>query len=176
VDANVYTADWESVSFLEKPPKPTAPFLKAFWDIECYSASGDFPLARKTTDSLKKELDAVDDLKEHLKRKIRHNEITFKNPLNAQTIETYCKKIDQAEDFTTDDLSRILPPIAGDPIIQIGTVLERQGSPTERHVFVWPSCDPIAGSEVHVVKNEKDLIRDWCAWRAARIPVCGSWS
>lgn len=28
-------------------PRPTAPFLVASWDIECYSASGEFPLAEK---------------------------------------------------------------------------------------------------------------------------------
>lgn len=38
--------DWDDVS-PAKGPIPCAPFLLAIWDIECYSASGDFPMAKK---------------------------------------------------------------------------------------------------------------------------------
>jgi DNA polymerase elongation subunit (family B) len=31
-----------------KGPRPTAPFLTASWDIECFSMTGDFPLAKRT--------------------------------------------------------------------------------------------------------------------------------
>lgn len=41
------TCDWESVSFCGKPALASAPFKINFWDIECYSASGDFPVATK---------------------------------------------------------------------------------------------------------------------------------
>jgi DNA polymerase elongation subunit (family B) len=39
--------DWTAVSPAAAPPgkAPTAPLLHAFWDIECYSHSGDFPVA-----------------------------------------------------------------------------------------------------------------------------------
>ena len=39
--------DWAAVSPATSPPgkAPTAPLLHAFWDIECYSHSGDFPVA-----------------------------------------------------------------------------------------------------------------------------------
>jgi DNA polymerase elongation subunit (family B) len=43
-----YTIDdcnWEDVGPCSAPPAPTAPFRVASWDIECYSASGDFPVA-----------------------------------------------------------------------------------------------------------------------------------
>lgn len=39
--------DWEEVTPVAKPPMPSAPFLIAAWDIECYSESGDFPVPEK---------------------------------------------------------------------------------------------------------------------------------
>ena len=41
------TCDWEDISPVAKPPAPTAPLLMNFWDIECYNANGDFPVASK---------------------------------------------------------------------------------------------------------------------------------
>lgn len=87
-------------------PKPTAPFLVASWDIECYSATGDFPQAKPTA----------------------------KNPV-------------------------------GDPVIQIGVTLTR-GSAPEKHLFVFPSCDPIAGATVHASATEKEMLADFFCWMA----------
>jgi DNA polymerase elongation subunit (family B) len=39
--------DWEIVCAVKNPPLPSAPFLLAIWDIECYSATGDFPVAER---------------------------------------------------------------------------------------------------------------------------------
>ena len=39
--------DWTDISFCENPPLASAPFRICFWDIECYSESGDFPIAKK---------------------------------------------------------------------------------------------------------------------------------
>jgi DNA polymerase elongation subunit (family B) len=39
--------NWEDVVPITKPPMPSAPFLIAAWDIECYSESGDFPVPEK---------------------------------------------------------------------------------------------------------------------------------
>ena len=39
--------EWEDVSRCERPPMASAPFKVNFWDIECYSATGDFPVATK---------------------------------------------------------------------------------------------------------------------------------
>lgn len=89
-------------------PKPTAPFLVASWDIECYSATGDFPQAKPTA----------------------------KNP-------------------------------AGDPVIQIGVTLTRGGAaPPEKHLFVFPSCEPIAGATVHASATEKEMLADFFCWMA----------
>ena len=81
-----------------KGPIPSAPFLLAIWDIECYSVTGDFPVAKK-----------------------------------------------------------------GDPIIQIGVVLVRAGSPTEKHIFVRGSCDEVPGAIVHSKPTEKEMLIDWAA-------------
>jgi|GEM_PF-1856011 len=45
----VIEADWDCIRSCQPPLGcSTAPFLKAFWDIECYSESGEFPLAKRT--------------------------------------------------------------------------------------------------------------------------------
>ena len=88
-------------------PKPTAPFLVASWDIECYSATGDFPQAKPTA----------------------------KNP-------------------------------AGDPVIQIGVTLTRGGAAPEKHLFVFPSCEPSAGATVHASATEKEMLADFFCWIA----------
>jgi len=45
-DEDQIDCQWEDVS-PTKGPIPCAPFLLAIWDIECYSVSGDFPVAKK---------------------------------------------------------------------------------------------------------------------------------
>jgi DNA polymerase elongation subunit (family B) len=87
--------DWNQVVPIANPPVPSAPFLIAAWDIECYSNSGDFPVPEK------------------------------------------------------------------DPVIQIGIVLIRAGSQTERHIFVLGSCDPIPGVSVYSYPTEKDMLVGW---------------
>ena len=93
---------WDEVS-PTKGPVPCAPFLLAIWDIECYSVSGDFPVAKK-----------------------------------------------------------------GDPIIQIGVVLVRAGSPTEKHIFVRGNCDDVPGAIVPSKPTEKEMILDWAGFMEER--------
>lgn len=107
IDVNLEEGDqidceWDDVS-PTKGPVPCAPFLLAIWDIECYSESGDFPLAKK-----------------------------------------------------------------GDPIIQIGVVLVRTGSPTEKHIFVRGTCDDVPGAVVHSKPTEKEMILEWAAFMEER--------
>jgi DNA polymerase elongation subunit (family B) len=61
-------------------------------------------------------------------------------------------------------------PLAGDPIIQIGVVLVRTGSPTEKHVFVLDTCNPVEGATVHAYKTEKALLAGWGKYMAAWNP------
>jgi len=41
------SCDWQDISPCSAPPMASAPFKMNFWDIECYSESGDFPVATK---------------------------------------------------------------------------------------------------------------------------------
>lgn len=43
-DVLVGQCEWDQIDPELAPPKASAPFLMASWDIECYSESGDFPL------------------------------------------------------------------------------------------------------------------------------------
>ena len=47
-EIRVLTCNWEDVLPEKNPPRPTAPFKTLFWDIECYSHSGEFPVAKQT--------------------------------------------------------------------------------------------------------------------------------
>ena len=107
--------DWTAISPESTPPRACAPFKMAAWDIECYSESGEFPLARKA----------------------------------------------DKKDGT-----------AGDPVIQIGTVIVQQDKPTERHVFVVDSCDSLDadGIKVHKFKTEKAMLLAWASWLELQNP------
>uniref|UniRef100_A0A6C0L854 DNA-directed DNA polymerase n=1 Tax=viral metagenome TaxID=1070528 RepID=A0A6C0L854_9ZZZZ len=52
--------------------------------------------------------------------------------------------------------------IAGDPIIQIGSVLV--DGTASRHIFVLGTCDPIPGVVVHSFKDEATLLQEWVSW------------
>ena len=47
---------YKDVLPLNNPPSSVAPFLYGFWDIECYSASGDFPLTKRDYFKIAKQL------------------------------------------------------------------------------------------------------------------------
>ena len=104
----------------------TAPLLHAFWDIECYSYSGEFPQAAPA-----------------------------KKPCLEQKLcgKTKCANCEAN---------------GGDPIIQIGTTLWNHAGLLERHIFVLGSCDPVPGAEVHICKNEKELLIGWCNMMVVR--------
>jgi hypothetical protein len=52
-------------------------------------------------------------------------------------------------------------PLAGDPVIQIGVVLQRGTAEATRHIFVLGTCDPVEGATVHSFKTEKEMILAW---------------
>jgi DNA polymerase elongation subunit (family B) len=157
-------------------PAPSAPFLEASWDIECYSATGDFPVPTKTWTDVATlfceatEGKAFEALETHLTtcatvvnpaklteklatsivRTTLHRQRTGEDA--AATVAAYLKK-------HFDDLV-----VLGDPVIQIGTTLARNGLPFERHLFVFPDCAAINGIEVHSFKDEKGMIEGWFKW------------
>ena len=55
------------------------------------------------------------------------------------------------------------PPIQGDPIIQIGTVVQRYGEkePYLKHIIALNTCDPIPGTIVEECATEEEVIRKW---------------
>ena len=55
-DAGHYACHWQDVGPCDKPAVPIAPFKKLFWDIECMSYTGEFPLAIATYTRTAKEL------------------------------------------------------------------------------------------------------------------------
>ncbi len=59
-----------------------------------------------------------------------------------------------------------IAPIAGDPIIQIGTVKIRGQKTNEKYIFVLGTCDPIEGAIIHTFDSEKDLLLNWFQWLA----------
>ena len=69
-------------------------------------------------------------------------------------------------------LTTALPRIAGDEIIQIGTVLYKQGAAVSKHIWVLGSVDPAGvkppGADVpihvHSYDTELDMLRAWFKW------------
>ena len=56
-------------------------------------------------------------------------------------------------------------PLRGDPVIQIGTVLQRIGqAEAEKHIYVLGSCSAVPGAVVHTFDDEAELIVAWCKW------------
>jgi len=53
-DSKTYEVDWDEIS--PASGGTCAPFLHAYWDIECYSESGEFPLPKKGYDHVAKLL------------------------------------------------------------------------------------------------------------------------
>ncbi len=61
--------------------------------------------------------------------------------------------------LVTDDL----PPVAGDEIIQIGTVVQRYADkePALRHIITLDTCDPIPNTIVEQYDTEEEVIIAW---------------
>jgi DNA polymerase elongation subunit (family B) len=201
IDNGELSAPWDSIS-PATPPVASAPFLMAAWDIECYSANGEFTLATKNFDRLARQLyahsssseeaaahivaaatgtpidgmDAItvqgkldlNRLRESLTNEIFLDGLTpllsAKDGLSQTTKEDRIREISTVLMATLKNTLRL----AGDPVIQIGTVLVVNGVTTEKHIFVQGSCDPVPGAKLHVFPTEKQLIIGWskamCDW------------
>ncbi len=55
------------------------------------------------------------------------------------------------------------PPVEGDPVIQIATVVYKYGDPSVsyRHIVTLKSCDPIDDVEVVSCEDEADVLLEW---------------
>ena len=85
--------------------------------------------------------------------------------------DTYMTALDKV-------LTSVFPKIAGDEIIQIGTVLYRLGAPVSKHIWVLGSVDESAvkppGIDVPITvmgyKDEGSLLRAWFEWIGRKQP------
>jgi DNA polymerase elongation subunit (family B) len=179
---------WEDIDPTQMPI--SAPFVVASWDIECYSATGDFPLAKKDYTKTSKELALTATSDKHAKELLISaytqtplpgiTPINPKGRLTQETISARIQTLNLSEfvghsgskdkelfaDLATK-LNRALNdkiPLKGDPAIQIGVVLWSHGSEPERHIFAFPSISSIAGATVHSYPDERSMILGWGKW------------
>jgi DNA polymerase elongation subunit (family B) len=195
--------DWNDVSPCEAPAGVvTAPFHHAFWDIECYSHDGEFPMAQQGYRRVAKQLwvnatsaEEVGTLLQDAFAKTPGAKISIP-PLQHVSLPPKAKEVtgvvngkdfvQQVKEIWTSreglnmkekeekiqELTKVLDryfkriaPIAGDPVIQIGTVSWKTGQAKGiKHIFVLGGCDDVPDAVVHTSKTEKELILDWFAW------------
>ncbi len=183
-------ASWKSISFCKSPPVFVAPFLIASWDIECYSENGEFPLPKKNYERISKLLiqhsASAENAKELLLNAILYPDNPPENmdPIRSKSgtiprreiLEKVFENIDleYALDIGKKDkdagvvalvkclkpLEKVVP-LAGDPVIQIGIVLQHGTNSYDKHIFVLGTCDDVIGAKVYSFKTEKELILGW---------------
>lgn len=176
-----------------KAPRVSAPFLTASWDIECFSMTGDFPLAKRTWSKAAKDLIRIQSNAVEL---IVNSLSTGQTPVDTLPkgmTPIYCQlkksldvirvklsgveeELDALIQSTDDDhimnLEKFLEKtlkslvyLVGDPAIQIGTTLTRgTAESVERHLFVFPDCSMIPGIVVHAYPTEREMILAWFEW------------
>jgi DNA polymerase elongation subunit (family B) len=164
-------------------PLGVAPFCCAFWDIECYSSSGDFPVTKKNWSKIGDQLYEVCQTSDicidtlcrailnpksppkgvdgiYLKGKIPSFEKLkiVVEPINSKLSNIFEKK----SNYTGSDIAALLKNLKlsldGDPIIQIGLVLTKGSAVVEKYVFVFGSCSLIDGVVVKSYGSEKEMI------------------
>ena len=175
--------DFQEINPCINPSVSVAPFTFGFWDIECFSASGDFPLAKKNYSKVSEQLYETSTNYNEFKQYFIEAIINPYNP--PKNINGIFLKKDSIPEITQieSDLAKLEPyiskaiesqnygefekvmnrlskqyPISGDPIIQIGVVFSKGTVLDESHIFVLNSCDPIENIHVYSCKSEKDLI------------------
>jgi len=176
--------DFEDIHPCNDPLVSVAPFTFGFWDIECYSASGDFPLAKKTYSKIAEQLfqksNSYNEFKQYfiealinpykppqgihgifLKKDIKLLQIT-QIESDLSKIESSINQAIEKQDLALFEkaINRLNKqyPISGDPIIQIGIVFSKGNVLEENHIFVLNGCNTIDNIIVHNCKTEKDLI------------------
>ena len=184
-------AEWKDVTSASAPDGVvSAPFKHAFWDIECYSHDDEFPVAqqgyRRVAKQLSTKASGPEELGELLLEAYSSKEPRIripplKNPKLSPRQTEIAKAVRGAKEeleeaWETKDridvMTRVLDkyfgriaPIAGDPIIQIGTVVWKMGAPSgEKHIFVLGGCDPVDGAVVHTATTENELLLTWFQW------------
>ena len=94
----------------------------------------------------------------------------FKDELDAAvagaeglTAVQRAERVKRVQELLSRRLNRSFP-LAGDPVIQIGVVLQRgAGAPYERHIFVLGTCSAVPESKVYAYKTEREMLLGWAA-------------
>jgi len=177
-DENI-SVDWQDIN--PQNGSGIAPFTYGFWDIECYSESGDFPLAKKDYTRVAKQLSEktkdFDSFKLYICDAITTSKtITLKNGIpvysvlenfmNESSFKNAVENIyNRRNNYFVADMTKVLNkfmgkryPIAGDPAIQIGIVFSTNKELNDKHIFVMNGSDPIEDVVVHNCKNEREMI------------------
>jgi DNA polymerase elongation subunit (family B) len=189
--------DYTMIKPVKNPSITVAPFRCGFWDIECYSPSGDFPLAKKTfeksSEQLFKESSSyeefidlffqalnlpespppnVDGIFLKIKPPSLDKFKTVLKPVETKLIELFENK----DKHTSSDLLRYIKqvskhlPISGDPVIQIGIVMTNGPVISEKQIFVLGSCSSVDGVVVNTFKTEKEMIEGFMKFCCAQNP------
>jgi DNA polymerase elongation subunit (family B) len=88
------------------------------------------------------------------------------------------KAVSALDKILSGERGDCLPRIAGDEIIQVGTVMYRNGVPVSKHIWVLGACEkegvkpPGADvpTDVYTYGDELSMIRAWFAWIGRRDP------
>ena len=158
-----------------------APFKLISWDIECYSQTGAFPVAKKgwpTVAATLMERKGVDETFAEAVDRLFETGIMGQLRPKKTVADLKAKlKAPSFQKTEVDDVGHLLSSLKdilsiGDPAIQIGATLTSNTSDAdlERHLFVWPSCDPLDGIVVHAYEDEKDMIVGFFEWLAVINP------
>jgi DNA polymerase elongation subunit (family B) len=157
------------------PPQPSAPFKRVSWDIECYSRTGDFPVAKKewskVAEYVMKNMSSMIPIRTTLQTLFDSGGIGQLKP--KKTLKQLENKLKGAAFDTTPTIQEEFATLLkgqlgdvlsiGDPVIQIGASIVK-GEALEKHLFVWPTCDAIDEIEVHSYADEKTMIEAWFEW------------
>ena len=159
------------------PAAANAPFKLVSWDIECYSQTGAFPVADKDWSQIAKALLERSKEDETLQAAVQRlfdtgilGQLRPKKTrahLDAKITSFGRLLKDMTEEAVTNTLRSLKEILSiGDPVIQVGATLTSNASDVdlERHLFVWPSCDPIDGIVVHSYEDEKGMIEGFFHW------------
>ena len=170
----------------------SAPLLVGAWDIECYSADGEFPMAKQGYRRIAKQLWTASSAAEAATMLETRRGLVFpeyRQGIVAPSVASVKRSVegiraeleavwvmraaaktgkDREEGMVrlTAALDKAFTawPLAGDPVIQIGTVAARGSAAPERHIFVLGGCVDIEGATVHRAATESELLLDWFTW------------
>jgi DNA polymerase elongation subunit (family B)/intein/homing endonuclease len=169
---------WSDISGIEKDE--IAPFKIASFDIECSSFDGSFPQASKKytklayelldkckylekEDILKEIIASFDDKKSLLSKSNNKRPLDIKK-LKKGYLDIYNSIVDPDLNYClSDKLDKVLPPLNGDAIIQIGTTTHLYGEQecSYKNIITLGTCDDIEGADVIQCENEIELLMQW---------------